>query len=322
MEDLGVSVDNVDIAELRAGAVHRVRMSIGEDGAGFPVELPILVARGKKDGPTLGVMAAVHGDEINGIPVVHRLFERIEPARLAGTLVGVLVVNRPSFERHQRRFIDGHDLNHIMPGREIGTAAEIYGYRLVERVINKFDYMIDLHTASRGRINSLYARVDMTNEVSAAMAHLLRPQIILHNTPRDGSIRGEADGLGIPGVTLEIGNPQRFQPELVRSSVRGLRAVMSYLNMLKGRPPAEGREPIVCNRSFWVYTDRGGLLTVHPALCDRVPAGEPLATLTNIFGDVTRTYEMPEDGVIIGKAVNPVGLTGARIAHIGIEGEI
>lgn len=322
MEDLGILVHHVDIDGLRPGAVHRVRLAIGEDGAGFPIELPLMIARGRKEGPTLGVIAAVHGDEVNGIPVLHRLFDRVEPSRLSGNLVGVLVVNRPSFDRHQRRFVDGQDLNHIMPGRDRGPAAEIYGYRLIERVIKSFDYMVDLHTASRGRINSLYARVDMTNDVSATMAHLLRPQIILHNTPRDGSIRGEADGLGIPGVTLEIGNPLRFQPELVRSSVRGLRAVMSYLKMLKSRPQAEGREPVVCNRSFWVYTDRGGLLTVHPKLCDRVHAGESLATLSNIFGDVTRSYEMPEDGVIIGKAVNPVGITGARIAHIGIEGEV
>ena len=308
---------NVDA--YRPGGIHRLRLHIIEDGAGYPVLLPIVIARGKKEGPTLGVIAALHGDEVNGIPVIHRLFEKIDPGRLAGTVIGVLVVTYPSFDRHQRNFIDGRDLNHIMPGKPDGNASQIFGHRFVERVVKNFDYLIDLHTASRGRANSLYARTDITREVSSKMAHLLRPEIILHKPPKDGTLRGEATDLGIPSVTMEIGNPQRFQPEHIRSTVRGIRAVMGHLNMTKSRPPAEGKEPIECDRSFWVFTDRGGLLTVHPNLCDRVKAGERLATLTNVFGDVTREYVAPQDGVIIGKAVNPVGYTGARIAHIGIE---
>lgn len=319
MEDLGTLVQELEIERFRPGSIHRVRLHLVDDGAGFPVALPLLVARGRKEGPTLGVIAALHGDEINGIPVIHRLFDRLDPARLSGTVVGTLVVNYPSFDRHQRRYIDGADLNHIMPGVEGGNASQTYAHRLMTRVVGKLDYLVDLHTASRGRINSLYARVDLDHEAAARMAHLLRPQIILDNKAHDGTIRGEATHLGIPAVTLEIGNPARFQPEFIRSSVRGLRSVMAYLGMTKVRALAESKEPIVCESSFWTYTDRGGLLTVHPHLCDRMNEGERLATLTNVFGDVVREYPVPRDGVVIGKAVNPVGHSGARIAHIGVE---
>jgi predicted deacylase len=321
VNDLGALVSELDIEGLRAG-IHRLRLQIAEDGAGYPIALPLMVARGKKSGPTLGVVAALHGDEINGIPVIHRLFDRIEPSRLSGNVVAVLVINYPAFDRQQRRFLDGVDLNHICPGRPDGSASQIYAFRLVTRAIRRFDYMIDLHTASRGRVNSLYARADLSSEITAKLAHLLRPQIILHNRPRDGTLRGEADEMGIPAVTLEIGNPSRFQPEFIRSAGRGLRAVMSFLKMVKSRPAAEGREPIVCSRSHWVYTDRGGLVSVHPGLCDRLEKGEPLATLRNIFGDTTAEYAMPATGVIIGKQVNPVGYTGARIAHIGVVGKV
>lgn len=318
MEDLGTIVDNLDLESVPRGTVRRLRLALVEDGGGLPIALPILVARGKKDGPTLGVIAALHGDEINGIPVIHRLFERLDPARLRGTVIGVLIVNYPGFDRQQRRYLDGVDINHIMPGLEVGNASQTYGHRLMERIIRRFDYLVDLHTASRGRQNTLYARADLSHEVCATMASLLRPQIILDNPPHDGTLRGEATDLGIPSVTLEIGNPQRFQPEFIRSSVAGLRAVMAYLEMTRARPRADAPEPIVCERSFWTYTDRGGLLTVHPQLGERVVADQPLATLSNIFGDVTREYRVPEDGVVIGRAVNPVGYSGARIAHIGV----
>ena len=228
----------------------------------------------------------------------------------------------PGFERQQRRFLEDVDLNQIMPGKDGGSASEVYAHRLIERLIRRFDYMIDLHTASRGRVNTLYARADLEHPVSATMAHQLRPQIILHSRPRDGSVRGEASELGIPSVTLEVGNPQQFQGEYIRSSVRGVRAVMAYLEIAKARAGVESKEPILCRRSFWTYTDHGGLLRVLPRLCERVQKGEVLATLTNVFGDTTREFLVPVDGVIIGKSTNPTARAGSRIIHLGIIGDL
>jgi predicted deacylase len=124
--------------------------------------------------------------------------------------------------------------------------------------------------------------------------------------------------LGIPSVTLEIGDPQKFQPNYVRSSRIGLRAVLAAAGMLPRRPVAEGPEPVLCERSYWIYSDRGGLLEVLPRPTDRVSQGELIAVLRNAFGDVIRDYHAPEDGIVVGKSVNPVGQTGARILHLGV----
>ena len=123
--------------------------------------------------------------------------------------------------------------------------------------------------------------------------------------------------LGIPSITLEIGDPQKFQPSYVRSSRIGLRTVLAAAGMLARRPVAEGPEPILCERSRWMYTDRGGLLEVLPRPTDLVSRGERVAILRNAFGDAIREYHAPEDGIVIGKSVNPVGQTGARILHLG-----
>jgi predicted deacylase len=123
--------------------------------------------------------------------------------------------------------------------------------------------------------------------------------------------------LGIPAITLEIGDPQKFQPTYVRSSRIGLRTVLAAAGMLPRRTVSEGPEPVLCERSSWMYTDRGGLLEVLPRPTERVSRGERVAVLRNAFGDVIREYDAPEDGVVIGKSVNPVGQTGARILHLG-----
>jgi predicted deacylase len=78
------------------------------------------------------------------------------------------------------------------------------------------EILIDLHTASFGRINSYYLRVDMLDPVQAKMADLLKPQIILHNSGQDGTLRGVAAKHGIKAITVEAGNPQRFQVQIIQ----------------------------------------------------------------------------------------------------------
>ncbi len=309
------------IEDFPRGELSRLYIDLVANGLAQDILLPVLVARGNKDGPVFGLTAAVHGNELNGIRVIHDLMHHIRPSKLRGTVVAVVVVNVPGLHRHQREFVDGGDLNHIFPGREDGNVAEVYANRILERIVSRFDYLVDLHTASFGRVNSLYVRADMTHFATANMAYLQRPQIIVHNPPSDYTLRGAAMDLGIPSITLEIGDPQRFQPGYVRSSRIGIRAVLAAAGMLSQKPAAEGPEPILCEQSMWMYTDRGGLLEVLPRPTELVKKGERVAVLRNAFGDVIREYDAPEDGIVIGKSVNPVGQTGARILHLGIPAE-
>lgn len=40
------------------------------------LNMPIEVIRGKEDGPTLFISAAIHGDEINGVEIAKRLLQK------------------------------------------------------------------------------------------------------------------------------------------------------------------------------------------------------------------------------------------------------
>lgn len=48
------------------------------------------------------------------------------------------------------------------------------------------------------------------------MARLQQPQIILHNSGQDGTLRSAAAARGIKAITVEIGNPQTFQDRYVQ----------------------------------------------------------------------------------------------------------
>lgn len=317
MDKVGKIVKTLDIEQSPKGTISRYWVHLISDGMGNPIQVPVLVARGLEDGPILGLTAAVHGNELNGIPAIQRLFGELDVRELRGTIVGVPVVNIPSFIRKKRRFNDGVDLNHIMPGRVGGNVSQVYAYRLIHRIIHQFEYLLDLHTASFGRINSYYVRADMNEPITAKLARLQNAQIIVNNPPSDGTLRGAADEMGIHAITLEVGNPNRFQKKMIRSGLIGIHNVLAYLKMTDDEIEVPETPTIFCQDSKWIYTDTGGLLTVHPDVTHLVKKGELIATIRNVFGDVLQQYYAPNDGIVIGKSVSPVNQTGGRILHLG-----
>lgn len=309
-------VTDLDLSTLAPG-IHEQWLHLVDDALGLPVCLPVLIAKGHQPGPVLGITGVVHGDEVNGVAVIHALFAKLDPARLRGTVLAVPVVNVSAFHQHARRTPHGMDLNHHFPGSPDGNDIQVYAHRLLGRLVRHLDGLLDLHTASRGRANCLYVRADMSREDTARMAYLQRPQIILHNPASDGTLRGASSEMGIPAITVEVGNPSRFQREYIRKSVIGIRSVLVDWNMIRKRPVVLGPEPAICSKSIWMYTDQGGLLEVLPKVTDQVEEGDVVAHIVDPFGNPIAEYRAPFSGVVIGRAMDPVAATGARILHLG-----
>jgi predicted deacylase len=314
-------VDALELEPLARGEIHKRWVRMAQDAAGRDINVPVVVARGRRQGPVVGITAAVHGNELNGIPIIHRLMDNVDATDLKGTIVTVPVVNIPGYLREQRDFPDGKDLNRIMPGKANGNTSQSYANRFVERIVHHFDILLDLHTASFGRANSLYVRADMTRTRTAKLARLIDPQIIVHTPAGDGTLRGYAEDRGIPAITVEVGDPHRFQRGLIRSSRLGIQAVLDELGMYDHDEAAITQDAIECSHSYWIYSDVGGVLRVEPEVATQVSKGERLAVVTNLFGEKIAEYRAPEDGVVIGKSTNPVAPSGARVLHLGKVGK-
>lgn len=293
-------------------------LHIVSNGIGQPIYIPIIVAKGEKEGPTVGITAVVHGNELNGMSVIQRFFNGIELSKLSGTVVGVPVVNVPSLMINERHFIDGQDLNRIMPGKSNGNRSEIYANRVIKRIIKNFDFLLDLHTASFGRVNSYYIRADLSSKMAYDLAYMQNPSIILNAPPTDGTLRGAASSLGIDAITVEVGDPNRFQKGMIRSSLQGVYNTLVFLKMYDDEIEHDNEEPVVCDKSYWIYTDLGGVLQVHVGLTDFVEEGQKIATIRNVFGQILKEYHAPQSGIIIGKSINPISQTGSRIIHLGV----
>ncbi|ETO01375.1 succinylglutamate desuccinylase/aspartoacylase [Reticulomyxa filosa] len=160
----------------------------------------------------------------------------------------------------------------------------------------------------------------MTHSVCKQMALLQAPQIIVHNTGSDGSLREAAMSLGKPAITVEIGNPSSFQKTYIMHALQGVENVLSYLGMLHESVETPEMFPTICVKSHWYYAEHGCTLQVKPTVNQWVKKGEVIAIVRNIFGDLVHRYVAEEDGVVIGRNVDPVCQSGDRLILLGTVG--
>ncbi|MBD63679.1 MAG: hypothetical protein CME62_00600 [Halobacteriovoraceae bacterium] len=311
--------EDLKISALKKGEVNRISVHLSDNALGVPWRLPVIVVRGNHRGPTLGITAAVHGDELNGISTIFKLLETIDPSHLKGNLVLVPISNVPGYLKNQRYFSDNVDLNRIMPGKPVGTTSQIYAHHFTQKIIKKFDYLLDLHTASHGRVNSLYLRADLDNEQTRTLAYLQSPQIIVKKYDEQGTLRSWANENGIPAITVEIGNPNAFQHNLIDETLDGVLNTMRHLKMIEGKVQDLITDAVVCDHSYWIYSKRGGIVDVFPGLTEQIRKGDVIAKVYDVFGQVKEEIVADRSGIVIGKNVRPNCESGTRILHIGVN---
>ena len=311
--------ENLVIEEFEKGQVHRVYVHLTDNALGTPWRLPVIIVKGAMDGPILGITAALHGNELNGISTIFKLIDDIDPKNLKGSLVLIPICNVPGYLMNQRAFSDSVDLNRIMPGSPDGATSKLYAHFLTSKVISRFDYLLDLHTASPGRVNSLYIRADLEKDETRTLAYLQNPQIIVQKYDEDGTLRGWANENNIPAITIEIGNPNAFQHSLIDETLDGIINTLRHLHMIEGQVKDMVTNAHVCDHSYWIYSRKGGIVDVAPNLADKVKKGQLIAIVYDVFGQVKEEIHADKNGVVIGKNVNPNCEAGTRILHLGVD---
>ncbi|WKD50010.1 succinylglutamate desuccinylase/aspartoacylase family protein [Microbulbifer spongiae] len=278
--------------------------------------IPVHVQRGKKDGPTLFVCAAVHGDELNGIEVISRLIRRRALQSLRGTLIAVPMVNVYGVLQHTRYLPDRRDLNRSFPGSAKGSLAARMAHVFLNEVVAKCDYGIDLHTGAAHRSNLPQVRANLDDETTRAMARAFGVPVLLNTSIRDGSLRQAAADLGIRVLLYEAGEALRFNELCIRAGVKGVINVLRHLHMLPRGRRGNPIEPFVARRSGWLRAGDSGIANYMKSLGDQVHEGELLATIADPFGNALDRVCCNGVGIIIGQQNIPLVQEGEAMYHI------
>jgi len=303
--------------KIARGQARDLRLTISESYVGNPVDLPVHVLRAPKRGPVLAVIAAIHGNEINGTGIIQELMYEQPLTLTAGTLVLVPVINAFGFEEQSRYLPDRRDLNRSFPGSAAGSLAARVAHCVFTRIVRHADAVIDLHSAALGRVNFPNVRADLSNKQVRALANAFGCELVVNGKGPEGSLRREACKAGIPTIILEAGEPSKIEPSVLAIGVRGVRNVLVELGMIDGE-----RQPPVyqtrVDRTAWVRSEVGGILRFHVAPGAIVERGQPIATSTKVFSRQRATLVSPVEGIVLGMTTLPVVKPGEPVCHVAI----
>ncbi|GGN18893.1 succinylglutamate desuccinylase/aspartoacylase family protein [Halarchaeum nitratireducens] len=302
------------------GEVRHARYAISETFLGDPIRVPVTVVNGERDGPSVFISAAVHGDELNGVKVAHDVAVRYDPADLAGTLLIVHVVNPPGYLAQQRYLpIYDQDLNRSFPGSERSTPAQRIANELYRGLFSHCDYGIDLHTSTRGRTTMFHTRAQTEREGAARLAEAFGANVVLAGIgEEDNSIRSSCTNRGTPTITVEMGEAHRFQRAHVERASAGIESALTELGMYDGErlEPTWRRVVNARTEKAWVRSDAGGLVDLHVTRASVVEDGEAICTVHDHFGTERHVVRAPFTGLVVGLLQNPVAQPGHPVCHL------
>jgi uncharacterized protein len=283
------------------------------------------VFRGVRPGPRLWISGAIHGDELCGVVIVRAVARRIDPARLAGTLVAVPAVNVFGALDQSRYLPDRRDLNRCFPGTRRGSLAARLAYLFMQEIVGRCTHGIDLHSAAIHRTNLPQIRANLRDRETRRMARAFGAPVSIHADERDGSLRQAASRRGVPTLLYEGGEALRHDTGVVEAGKRGVLRVMGALGMIDD-PPAAGPRGVESYDSTWVRAPRSGYLVLETTLGARVRRRDRIGTLHMRIRDEEpgasdAVIRAPESGVVIGHATNPLVHVGDAVVHIARPGK-
>jgi len=301
------------------GEKQRIRFETESNWIGATLDTLVLVARGREAGPTLCLVAAVHGDELNGVEIARREFAAFDVAETSGTLIALPMVNIHGVRSSTRYLPDRRDLNRAFPGNPRGSTASIVAAAVFGEVLNPHcDRIVDLHTGSANRRNLPQIRADLDVPSVRELAEGFGSGVVIHGAGPEKSLRREAVDAGIPAVIYEAGGPLRFEREEIEQGVAGVQRVMRRLGMI-AKAPASPSEQRSFRKTRWVRTRTGGIFLTDLPLGSEVAAGQVMGTVTDPFTDQREEIRAPVAGFLIGGAEPQVVMAGYALFHLGIE---
>lgn len=307
----------------------RIIVPAGSDGTTF---IPLSIIHGARPGPVLAAVAGVHGFEFASILAAERLAERVDPARLAGTLVLVRVANIPGFEGRSPNVnpVDRKNLNRVFPGKAGGTQTERIADLIAREVVARSDFLMDVHSGDGAEFLDPFIGVyggplatDFPLALKVARGFGF-PNIVRYSMDTQEqidtgrSLNRQGVAMGKPTILVEIGQNGSRDEAHVAAIIAGITNALHVLGMAEG--PARAMPPPA--RLFEGTVSAGALHTgvFHPAKLGPRPLakGELLGVIRDYAGKELEQIVSPANGYALYGITGPPVEQGDSVVTIAI----
>jgi len=324
-----VGTIQVPTGEQRSGFL---QVPSGPDGA---TEIPITLINGATPGPTLALVAGNHGYEYPPILATQRLLGKIDPKKLRGRVIVVHVANMPSFLKRTIYYspVDGQNLNRVYPGKKDGTMSQRIAYTITREVIERSDYLVDLHCGDGNESLRPYSywmpiNVPKVDDQSKSMATAFGMDhiVIDRDRPNDAAASlycsNTAVTRGKPAITIESGGMGiAYDEESIATVERGVENILRHLKMIEGKAQIPAKvvwyDPAEVLRFPDNLAVKYGTFFPLAKKSQMVEKNALLGYVTDIFGK--RIYELraPFAGEVLYIIGTPPISAGEPLAFIG-----
>ncbi len=299
-------------------------------GVDAGTRIPVIVVRGAAPGPVLALVAGAHGTEYASILALENLSATLDPAKISGTVIVLPLVNIASFEQKVPHLnpVDNKNMNRMYPGKADGTQTERASLLITRQVVERCDYLIDLHGGDLDESLRPYSYWVKTGNVKQdaisremVLAFGLNHIIISEDRPTDQNASRYLDSTaatrGKPAITVEAGYAGTTEPQDVHALVQGCLNVMRYLKMLPG-PSTPVENPVWFEKVATVTSEQTGIFYPLVHRGTYVAAGMKIGYVTNYFGQTIHEARAPVAGVVLYICAVPSMKKGDTMATIGV----
>jgi predicted deacylase len=297
--------------------------------AGDPgTRIPVTVVHGARPGPVLALVAGTHGYEYTSIVALPRVRARLEPARMAGSVILVHMANPPTF--YGRRIYvgpDGKNLNRMYPGRADGTVSERIADAITREVVDKATHLADLHCGDGNESLRPYAYATVTGRKplddairDLALAFGLDHIVLEKGRPADAGasvyLENTAILRGKPAITAEAGGMGLTDAASVAAQEAGALSLVAHLG-IQDLPSVRVDKPVWYDRSEVVRSKYTGVWYPAVEKMQSVAAGALLGRVRDPFGAPLEEVRAPFAGEVLYVVGTPPTTEGEPLAFIG-----
>lgn len=309
---------------------------------GGRVRLPLMIKRSPNPGPTIFLVGVIHGEEVIGIEVIHRVLKSTQLK--CGAIHAIPVANMAGFSLGVRTVpygepADWSNLNRIFPGYSNGRPDEKIAagiYKLITQ--SRPNLVIDIHADSQSSIPF----VILDRLVKKASRKLVESTkffadyfgITVCNDSdfggyiedrRDKSLTGALLNYDkTPAFVVELGGPNVIKESFVQIGVAGVKNILFAMNMLDGNWKHWSAESKIKTnyqlRTLTVSTKKySGKINYKVGAGERINKNQLIASIENVFGKEQEKVFAPADGWVISLGYQAISFPGIPIATLAIK---
>ena len=302
---------------------HHIEASL----SGGPLRLPYWSLRAPRPGPTLLVVAAQHGNEVQGCEVMRRLRDQALTDLHCGRLLLCPFLNLPAVRNrrpHQSSGPEtpygvdgGRNINRTWPGDASGGDPSRLTAAVAPALVAAADAVIDIHCWPSSRGSTPLADATMTDWARCAALRFVRvaSASAAARDPREGvTLVRHVRSSGRPALCLELSGQYAIHEHEVRRALRAVVNLARRLGCFAGEP--EGLDEDIA----WLPQDTLATLRAPVAgmfsgtgltTSARVEAGDLLGTVLGVDNLEVAEIRAPQAGRI--------WTYGRNVAHVDVS---